>query len=548
MRAILLPIVCMFVLASFTVAQVPQKSAVIAGAERAFEKASKTNPMPAPGCAVGVSLNGESVFEKAFGMAEMEHGIANTPQTIFESGSVAKQFTAAALVLLQQDRKLSIDDPVRKYIPELPEYEKPITIRHILTHTAGLRDWGSVMTLTGAGRGDRVITQAIALDVIYRQKHLDFTPGAEYSYSNSGYQLAAEIVERVSKQKFGDFVSERIFKPLGMTKSSWRDDFTRLVPGRAQGYSKAGPTAPWSLNMPIMNVIGNGGMLTTVGDWLKWNAALDAKTFGEPFVRSLETRAILNDKRQISYALGLDVAVDSKLKTLGVTHSGGTAGYQTFLARFPEKKLSVAVLCNGFPPSAGDLVYSIMDEIFGPWPTESTPTDTAVVPEEQLNKYVGGWKNDVTRNLNRISLDKGALSINGGALRPVADGSFMLGERKLRFKNGSPMTAEIANTDGSVTRLTMVAEWKPTADELAAIAGDWRSEEAQSAVSLVVEGDKAFIVIRPVAKIPMTPTFKDHFSAQGYAVWFTRDSGGKVKDMHVGASRMRDMLFERVKK
>src|SRR5688572_6886976 len=212
---------------SSALAQALDQAKVIAGAERGFEKAAKTNIVPAPGCAVGVSLNGQSVFEKAFGLAEMEHNIPNTPQTIFESGSVAKQFTAAALVLLQQDGKLSLDDPVRKYIPELPEYDKPITIRHLLNHTAGLRDWGSVMALTGAGRGDRVITQDIAFDVITRQKALDFTPGAEYSYSNSGYQLAAIIVERVSKQKFGDFVNERLFKPLGMKNSSWRDDYRR---------------------------------------------------------------------------------------------------------------------------------------------------------------------------------------------------------------------------------------------------------------------------------------------------------------------------------
>jgi CubicO group peptidase (beta-lactamase class C family) len=219
----------LFSLVSF--GQAPDKDKVIAGAERAFEKASKANAAPAPGCAVGVSLNGQSVFEKAFGLAEMEHNIPNTPQTIFESGSVAKQFTAAALVLLQQDGKLSIDDPVRKYVTEFPDYGKPLTIRHILNHTAGLRDWGSVMALTGAGRGDRVVTQDIALDVIVRQKSLDFEPGAEYSYSNSGYQLAAIIVERVSGKKFSEFVAERIFKPLGMTNSSWRDDYRRLVIG-----------------------------------------------------------------------------------------------------------------------------------------------------------------------------------------------------------------------------------------------------------------------------------------------------------------------------
>jgi CubicO group peptidase (beta-lactamase class C family) len=539
----LFAVLAAMLLGAGTHAQVPAKEKVLAGVERAYEKAAKTNPMPAPGCAVGVSLNGESIFEKAFGMAEMEHNIPNTAQTIFESGSVAKQFTAAALVLLQQDGKLSIDDPVRKYVPELPDYGKPLTIRHILTHTAGLRDWGSVMSLTGAGRGDRVVTQEIALDVISRQKGLDFEPGAEYSYSNSGYQLAAIIVERVSKQKFGDFVGERIFKPLGMTKSSWRDDYRKIVPGRAQGYSRSGPTDPWMLNMPIMNVIGNGGMLTTVGDWLKWNAALDAKTLGALFVAAMETQGILNDGRKISYALGLEVGSYNGIKE--VTHSGGTAGYQTYLARFPEKKLSVAALCNGFPPAGGEIVYNIVDEIFGPFPAPAKVQGVAL-SEDQVKKYTGLWRNDVTRNINRFVVDKGSLSLNGTALTPVGDDTFMLGQRKVRFRNGSPATAEIANTDGSVTRLTMVAEWKPAAADLAAVAGDWASEEAQSQINLAVEGEKAFVVIRPVAKIQMVPIYKDHFSAGPYVVWFTRDSSGKLDKMHVGGSRMRDMPFRRV--
>lgn len=530
---------------SSAIAQVPDKAAVVAGAERAFEKAAKTNPMPAPGCSVGVSLNGQSVFEKAFGLAEMEHNVANTEKTIFESGSVAKQFTAAALVLLQQDGKLKIDDDVRKYIPELPEYDKAITIRNILTHTAGLRDWGSVMALTGVGRGDRVINNEIALDVISRQKHLDFTPGAEYSYSNSGYQLAAMIVERVSGKKFGEFVSERIFKPLGMTNSSWRDDYQRLVPNRAQGYSKNGPNAPWRLNMPFMNVVGNGGMLTTVGDWLKWNAALDAKTFGEPFVTAMETQGILNDGRKISYALGLDVGNYKGIKE--ITHSGGTAGYQTYLARFPEKKVSVAVLCNGFPPSAGDVVYSVVDEIFGPFP-DPAKVEAAAVTEDQIKKYAGIWRNDVTKNANMIALDKGELKINGGALKPVAGGAFMLGDRKLTFNDGSPITAVIANPDGSFTRLTKVSEWKPVAADLAEFTGDWYSEEAQATFTFAVEGDKAFIKQRPSTKLPLQPLYKDHFGTQGYVVWVTRDSSGKIDRLHVGGSRMRDMFFERVKK
>ncbi|MGB7202424.1 MAG: serine hydrolase domain-containing protein [Pyrinomonadaceae bacterium] len=533
------------VLSLGSVAQVPDKAKVIAGAERGFDKAAKAIKMPAPGCAVGVSVNGESVFEKAFGLAEMEHNIANTPQTIFESGSVAKQFTAAALVLLQQDGKLSIDDPVRKYIPELHDYGKPLTIRHLLNHTAGLRDWGSVMALTGVGRGDRVISQAVALDVIYRQKHLDFTPGAEYSYSNSGYNLAAEIVERVSKQKFPAFVEERIFKPLGMTKSSTRDDYQRIVPGRAQAYSRSGATAPWQLNMPFMNVYGNGGMLTTVGDWLKWNAMLDARTWNSRLVDALETQGILNDGRKISYALGLTVDKYKGLKD--VSHGGSTAGYQTFLARYPDQKVSIAVLCNGTNPSAGGLAATITDEILGPFP-EPPKVESIAVAEEQLKKWAGLWKNDVTRNINPIMLDKGELKIGNTALKPQSDGSFILGAAKLRFKDGTPNTAAIANPDGSVTRLTLVSEWKPTAADLAAFAGEWYSEEASASFTFAVEGDKAFIKQRPSTKLPLQPLYKDTFGTQGYVVWVTRDASGKIDKLHVGGSRMRDMLFERVRK
>src|ERR1041385_647052 len=285
-------------LSTATWAQVPDKDKVVAGAERAFEKVAKAYVGPAPGCAVAVSLNGAVGVEKAFGLADLELNVPNTTQTIFESGSVAKQFTAAALVLLQQDGKLSLDDPVRKYIPELPDYGAPLTIRHLLNHTAGLRDWGAVLSLTGAGRGERVINQDLALDIITHQRALDFTPGSEYSYSNSGYNLAAIIVERVSKQKFPAFVEERLFKPLDMKNSSWRDDYQRIVRGRAQAYARQG-NGPWRLNMPFMNVYGNGGMLTTVGDWMIWNAMLDSRSLGAPLVAALETRGVLNDGRKI---------------------------------------------------------------------------------------------------------------------------------------------------------------------------------------------------------------------------------------------------------
>jgi CubicO group peptidase (beta-lactamase class C family) len=531
-----------------TLAQVPEKEKVAAGAERAFEKAAKAVNMPAPGCAIGVSVNGESVFEKAFGLAEMEHKIPNTPQTIFESGSVAKQFTAAALVLLEQDGKLKLDDPVRKYIPEMPEYEAPMTIRHLLNHTAGLRDWGSVMALTGVGRGDRVINQDVAFDVIIRQKGLDFTPGAEYSYSNSGYQLAAIVVERVSKQKFGDFVSERFFKPLKMTSSSWRDDYQRLVPGRAQAYSRQGATAPWRLNMPFMNVYGNGGMLTTVGDWLRWNAMLDSRSMGAPLVEALETQGMLNDGRKIIYALGLNV--DTYRGMRDISHGGSTAGYQTFLARYPEKKVSVAVLCNGTSPSAGVLAASITDEIFGPFPSPAAQADGSPLSVEQLQKYVGIWRDEKTRAPANLVVDGNTLRMNGTPLRPQQDGAFLLGSSvRMTFeydKDGRRIAAQ-GNQSGDIRRFVRETEWKPSATELGQFAGDWYSDEAEAKFTISIEGNQVFLVQRPLLRMQLRPLYKDHFSAQSYTLWVTRDASGKVDKLHVGGSRMRDMPFVRMK-
>ncbi|HVQ37540.1 MAG TPA: serine hydrolase domain-containing protein, partial [Pyrinomonadaceae bacterium] len=443
-------------------------------------------------------------------------------------------------------------DPARKYIPELPDYGSPLTIRHLLNHTSGIRDWGSVMSLTGAGRGDRVINQDLALDIISHQRALDFTPGSEYSYSNSGYNLAAIIVERVSKQKFPAFVEERLFKPLGMKNSSWRDDYQRIVPGRAQAYSRQG-TGPWRLNMPFMNVYGNGGMLTTVGDWMKWNAMLDSKSLGAPLVEALETRGVLNDGRKIAYALGLTVDMYKGLKD--VSHGGATAGYQTFLARYPDQKVSVGVMCNGTSPGAGGIAAGITDEIFGPFP-EPSRTEPVRVSEDELKKFVGIWRNEKTHAPARFVIENGVSRWGGARLVPMGGGQFVAGGNRLKFtfdQNGNPkrdpqvVSAETVDADGEVRRFFPEKEWKPTPADLAAFKGDWFSEEAGASISLVGDGDKTFLKQRPATSLPMQPLYKDHFEVQGFVVWFTRDKKGKFIGMHVGTSRMRDMPFVRMK-
>jgi CubicO group peptidase (beta-lactamase class C family) len=532
---------------SVLLAQVPDKIRVIEGAERAFEKVAKAVAMPAPGCAVGVSLNGESVFEKAFGLAEMEHNVANTPQTIFESGSVAKQFTASALVLLQQDGKLNIDDPVRKYLPELPDYGTPLTIRHMLNHTSGLRDWFSVRALSGEGAGEHIITQQMIFDTVVRQKGLDFKPGAEYSYSNSGYQLAAMIVERVSKQKLPEFVAERILKPVGMKNTGYRDDFQRITPGRAQAYSKNGD-GPWRLNMPIMTAHGGGGMLTTVADWLKWNAMLDAKTWNAPLVDALETQAILNNGQKISYALGLSVGSYKGNKQ--IAHSGATAGYRTFLARFPDKKISIAVLCNGTAPDSTALANSIADETLGPFPAPPTAANVETLPVQQAEKYVGLWKNERNRTATRISINNGELRFGNTPVRAMPDGSMMAGATKLTFKSdgaGKPVSFD-ATANNDTIRFTSEAEWQPTAADLAAFACDWYSDDAEATVKLVADGSNAFLQIKNAPRIALRPLYKDCFTGSGLIVWFDRDASGKIMKMHIGEGRMRDMPFVRVSK
>lgn len=324
--------------------------------DRMFEKWTTATP----GCAVGVAAGPRPVLFKAYGMADLEHDVRNTPDTIFEAGSVAKQFTAMAVQLLAGDGKLSLDDPVRKYIPELPDYGWPLTIRHMLSHTSGLRDWGSVAGIAGAPRTTREYTHAHVLDIVSRQKSLNFEPGTRWSYSNTGFNLAAIIVSRVSGMSFAEFSKQRIFTPLGMTRTSWRDDHTRIVKGRAIAYSFQ--NGEYHIEMPFENVHGNGGLLTTVRDLLTWNINLARPKIGNAkLIAEMTTAGKFNDGKPLEYGLGFFVNEYRGVKN--VFHSGSTAGYRAHLNRFPGVMISVAVLCNG---SNGDATRSAnrVSEIF----------------------------------------------------------------------------------------------------------------------------------------------------------------------------------------
>jgi hypothetical protein len=274
---------------------------------------------------------------------------------------------------------------------------------------------------------------------------------------------------------------------------------------------------------------------------------LDSNSLGAPLVNALETRGVLNDGRKIAYALGLEVDTYKGLKD--VSHGGATAGYQTFLARYPDNKVSIGVMCNGSSPSAGGMAASITDEIFGPYP-ETPKTEAAKVSEDELKKFVGIWRNEKTHAPARFITENGVSRWSGARLVPMGGGQFAAGGNQLKFTldgDGKPMSAENVDSDGEVRRFVLEKEWTPTPEDLASFKGDWFSEEAGATFSVAVDGGKAFIKQRPATSFPMQPLYKDHFDVQGYVVWFTREKNGKVNGMHVGASRMRDMPFVRVK-
>jgi CubicO group peptidase (beta-lactamase class C family) len=500
------------------------------------------NTAHAPGCAVGVARGGAVLLTRAYGMADLESGVANTAETIFESGSVAKQFTAAAVMMLVMDGKLSLDDPARKYVPELPEYDRPITIRHLLTHTSGLREWSSLVGAQGWPRGSRRHTQAELLDVVTRQRALNYPVGDYYSYTNSGYGLLFTIVERVSGMPFDAFSQERLFRPLGMTRTAWRDDFTEIVPDRAQAYA---PTrAGWRLEMPFEDVVGPGGLLTTVGDLLRWNEALTNRTLGAAVVDSMSRRMRLTNGREIQYALGLFFTSYRGIPE--ISHGGATAGYRTFLARYPDRDgLSVAVLCNAADANPAAYAQALVDALVTDFPP-APALDTTAVDSAAFTRHLGVYRNA------RTGAPLVVTRRTGQRLRGLPDGSFWAGGTRWLFldgPDGTPMGLHMLTSDGDTVRFTFAARdpWKPTPAQLAEFAGRYHSEELGMTYELSAAGDTLTLSTRPGQRERLFPAYTDGFEMGGAAVWFTRDRRGRVTAAHFGESRLWDLVAARVR-
>ncbi len=498
-----------------------------------------------PGCAVGVTVDGLTVLERAYGMADLEHGIPNTPQTIFEGGSLSKQFTAAAVMLLVLDGALSLDDDVRAHLPEVPDYGTPITLHRLMTHTSGLRDWGSVASISGWGREQRSHDHDDVLDIVSRQSALNFEPGHEYSYSNTGYNLLAMVVARVSGTSFAEFSRTRIFEPLGMDDTQWRDDYRRIVPGRSSAYSTTADGG-WEINRPIEHVHGNGGILTTVGDLAIWNRALtDGRLGGDEFLALMHRQGRLSDGSEIVYAGGL--RVEDFAGVPSITHTGSTAGYRAFLGRYPEQGLGVAMLCNASNVSTGGRGGAVARIYLGDAASDPVPPEPVPVAEASLRDLAGLYRDPVTGSTRRLDMGSDVLVDGGARLIPRSE---------RRFARGASGQEYVFAPDGrsfgvegwqyTDQRYERVEPWTPSAAELGAFTGTYRSEDSETTLVVRAQGGELTAWQRPDDTRTLEPVYADGFRGRGWTIRFRRDASGRVVALSLSLGRVYDMRFERV--
>jgi CubicO group peptidase (beta-lactamase class C family) len=321
-----------------------------------------------PGCALGISQHGELLYSEGFGLANLEHNIPISPETIFDTGSVSKQFVAASIALLSLRGELDLNADVRTYLPELPEHEYPITVRQLVAHSGGFPDVYKLLEILGHEEDGNFYPSELTLEMIYRMKKLEFEPGTKFEYSNAGYLLLAQVVEKVSGQTLREFTQDNIFGPLGMEHTHFHDNYREIVPNRAFGYG-LDSEGNWEVRNSNFYVVGDGGLYTTVGDLARWDGNFYANQLGggteftdlilSPFKYS-ETGAEMRGQK-VDYAFGL--FLDTYQGEARVWHTGGWAGFAAAFMRFPQKGVSLVLLCNQKKPGLGDVLDSLLTTI-----------------------------------------------------------------------------------------------------------------------------------------------------------------------------------------
>ena len=528
----------------------------------------------APGCAVAVMRGGELLFAKGYGAANLEYDVPITPSTVFHVASVSKQFTALALGLLVAEGKVSWDDDIRRYVPELPDFGTPITLRQLAHHTSGIRDQWALLQMAGWRWGGDVIRQSDVLDLLSRQTALNFIPGTDYVYSNSGYTLLAVVVERVSGQTLPEFTARRLFRPLGMAHTAFRDDHTMLVRNRAYAYARDG-FGNYRLSIPDFAIAGATSLFTTVEDLARWNRNFGTgEVGGRDVLRQLQERGALVDGARLSYAFGLAHGAYRGRRTIG--HGGTDAGYRSEFLRFPDEDVAVAVLCNTGTADPGRLALNIADiflpppgaaDVFLPPPSiaeseretargsaaergttrASGRTADAIRPAD-LAGYYRRSGNDVP--LRVVARGDELALVAGGVeqpLRRLSGGRFALGgATEVTFApadGGEPLTLRVGDPTRPV--YSRAARVRPEPVALAAYAGSYYSDDLAVDYTFRVEDDRLVLWNRKLGRIALAPTFADGFYGANWYFTFRRGDAGQVSGFTVSTSRAWNIPFRK---
>lgn len=502
-----------------------------------------------PGCVCAVSQNGKVIVNRAYGSADLERNVPLHPGSIFDAGSLQKQFVAAAALLLVEEGKLSLTEDIHQYLPELPDYGHRITINHLLTHTSGIRDWTGILPIA-AGNPD-------ALTVIMRQRSLNIVPGEEWSYSNSGFVLMKEIVARRSGMSFGEFTAKRLFEPLGMKSTSYREDMRAVIRDRALAYDR--DNSRWKMAMLLDNDRGGGGLLSTASDLLIWNDALTNGRISKFVSEKIEEPSKLNNGRKLVYARGL--FLDTYRGTKEVWHTGSAEGYKSWLGRYPEFGLSIAIMCNS---GDGTDRTSFAHRIFDLFAPAGTPKAESKAPpvvtgggDPDLKSRMGLYFNEQTGEPLRLAVDSGRLRVAGGpGLVPIGKDRFkrfgafvhFMSQDEFELQFLSQEQFELKSMEGKTTRYRRAQPYTPTADDLKAFAGRYESDEIGS-IFQVVAGENGLVVRlehAPKTSVPLRPVERDTFQAGMMMMRFVRDQSGKVVAINYSNPVLRKVKFTRL--
>lgn len=520
-----------------------------------------------PGCSLGVYRDGRIIYERGYGMANLELGVANSPQSVFDIGSTSKQFTAFSIHLLARDGKLSLDDDVRKWVPEVPDYGKTVTIRNLLYHTSGLRDYIEVMELQGIQTED-LTTDEDSLAAIARQKAPNFDPGEEHLYSNTGYFLLSVVVKRASGQSLRDFAAGRIFGPLGMRHTQFNDLHTRIIPNRATGYGKA-EGGGFGIDMGDWEQTGDGAVQTTVEDLQLWDQNFyEPKVGDRKLLDAMQTVGVLNSGKKLDYASALFLTKYKGLPT--VSHGGAWVGYRAQLLRFPQQKFSVACLCNLSSANPSRLAQQVAEVYLGglmtpdapkPLPKKGVEARVAVSAAEQ-KRLAGSYRNSATGQIVGVSVRENKLvgETRGQSFTfvPIAAGRFRLdglpgGRSEVEVGPAasggrSALFATTTNEEGDVEKETFqpVDLWSPTAAELADFAGSYASEEVDTTWKFAVQDGKLVVRHRGLPEEALTPTVAGTFTLAGMNLTFARDARRRIAGFSLDAGRVRGIAFRKV--